>query len=64
MRAHRVRPARFQILRLAAVRPCDLGKTCLPGNSHSGCGRGLKAHSAGRCKENLVKEAAVSPWLR
>lgn len=35
MRAHRVRPARFQILCLASVRPCDLGKTCLPGSQTS-----------------------------
>ena len=35
MRAHRVRPARFQIFHLATVRPCDLGKTCFPGSQAS-----------------------------
>lgn len=53
------RPA-FLGLRL---HPCGMETEAL-GNSHSGCGRGLKAHSAGRCKENLVKEAAVSPGWR
>lgn len=58
----------------AAHRPCDLGKTCFAGSQASslrngdrgtrqqplGGRQGLKAHSAGRCEENLVKGVAAS----
>lgn len=57
---------------MTLARPAFLGLRLLPcrmetealGNIHSGGGRGLKAHSAGRWGENPVKEAAVSPGQR